>query len=93
MKLIKIDFSKVPKQIRDFTPIECMDCQYDGHIPRKLFLVKPNITNKKEYAELRLLVKNKLNYNSFSKCYCELGMLISLSKCPKCGSESIFSDF
>ncbi|MBW2975433.1 hypothetical protein KY366_06960 [Candidatus Woesearchaeota archaeon] len=93
MELREIDPSKLPEEIADFAPIGCMDCGFEGYIPRKLFLVKPEVTNEKEYAELRLLLKNKFGYNSFSECHCELGMIVSVSKCPKCGSESIFKDF
>jgi len=93
IQLKEIDSSKLSKEILDFAPIKCMDCGFDGHIPRKFFMVLPDVNREKEYNELQSLVKKQLGYNSFSECYCDAGFLISVCRCPRCGSEKIFKDF
>ncbi len=93
IQLKEIEASELPDEILDFAPIECMDCGYDGHIPRKFFLVEPEISNESEYNELRALIKNELGYDSFGETACDVGYLITVSRCPKCNSENIFEDF
>ena len=93
MELKEIDSSKLSEEILNFSPIECMNCEFEGHIPRKFFIVEPEITNEEEYNELRSLVKKTLGHDTFSELYCDYGFLISVSRCPKCGSEEIFEDF
>ena len=93
MELIEINSSEIPEEITDFSPIECMSCGYDGHILRKFFTVKPKINNEKEYNELCLLVKEKLGFESFGETGYDDVYLITVCRCPKCGSEEIFEDF
>lgn len=93
IELIEVAASSLPDDVLDFSPIECMECQYNGHIPRQFFKTNQNISNEKEYNELRSLVKKKLGFESFSECYCNDGLVISVCRCPKCGSEEIFEDF
>lgn len=93
MELKEIDPSQIPNEIKDISPIECMDCGYNGHIPRKFFSVEPAVSNEKEYNELCLLVKEKLGFESFGETGYDDVHLITVCRCPKCGSEEIFEDF
>ena len=93
MKLIEIDSLKIPKEITDFNPIECMTCGYDGYIPKRFFAVEPDVNNEKEYNELCLLVKKELGFESFEETGFGDAHLITVCRCPKCGSEEIFEDF
>lgn len=91
--LEKINSSKLSNEITDFGPVECLDCDFGGNIPTKYFLVTPGAETEKEFLELKKLVKEQLGFNSFSELGCELGMLISVCRCPECGSEEILLDF
>lgn len=91
--ITKVDAIKLSNEITDFGPVACMECDFDGAIPINYFLVKPGVENEKEYQEVQVLVKNQLGYESFSEVGSDHGDLISVCKCPKCGSEEIFQDF
>lgn len=91
--ITEIDSTQIPKEITDFSPIECMDCGYNGRIPKRFFVVNPGISNQKEYNELCLLVKEKPGFNSFGETGDGEKHIITLCRCPKCGSEAIFEDF
>lgn len=90
--LTEISTSKLDPEILEFGPVECMDCKFDGYIPIKYFLVKPEITNEQEYNKLKESIKKQLGHDSFTETGCDLGHLISVCRCPKCGSEEIFQD-
>lgn len=91
--LTKIDQSKLSREIIDFGPIACMECDFDGSIPIEYFLVKPDLSNEKDYKELQVLISKELGYTSFSEADSDLGHLVSVCRCPNCGSEEIFQDF
>ncbi|MBF0316330.1 MAG: hypothetical protein HQK52_23125 [Oligoflexia bacterium] len=91
--LTKVDPNKLSNEITDFGPEACMECDFSGIIPIDYFQVKPEINNEKEYNEVKALVKEKLGFETFSEISSDLGGLISVCKCPKCGSEEIFQDF
>lgn len=93
MILKEIDPSQLDDEILEFGPIECMACEFNGHIPRKFFVAEPEVSNESEYNELRSLVKAELGYDSFGEVACDAGHVITVSRCPKCGSEEIFEDF
>ncbi len=93
MQLKEIDSSQIPEEITNFSPIGCMNCGYEGHIPKRFFAVEPKINNEKEYNELCLLVKEKLGFESFGETGYDDVYLITVCRCPKCGSEEIFEDF
>ena len=93
MKLLEIKTAKLPNEITDFRPIECMDCNYHGHIPKRFFIVEPKVNSQEEYDELCTFVKEKLGFNSFGETGYEEKQLIAVCRCPQCGSEEIFEDF
>lgn len=39
ISLKEIDSTKLSSEITDFVPIECINCEFDGNIPIKYFLV------------------------------------------------------
>jgi predicted Zn-ribbon and HTH transcriptional regulator len=90
--LTEINNSKLDNETLEFGPIECMNCGFDGPIPIKYYLVEPEITNEHEYKQLKTSVKKQLGHDSFCETGCEFGDLISVCRCPKCGSEEIFQD-
>jgi hypothetical protein len=93
MELKEVKVSVLPKEISDMTPIECMDCGFDGLIPKKFYRVFPDINNDEEYEELCKLIKKELGHESFGQTGDDKGFIITVSRCPRCNSESIFEDF
>ena len=93
MQLKEIDSSQISQEIRDFRPIACINCNYHGHIPKRFFIVELSINNEKEYDELCLLIKEKLGFESFGETGYDDVYLITVCRCPECGSENIFEDF
>ena len=85
--------NELDSQITDFAPIECLDCSFDKEIPIHYYLVKDEIESESDYLKLKETVKAKLGYNTFCEISSELGFLISVSKCPICGSEEIIQDY
>ncbi|OFZ77581.1 MAG: hypothetical protein A2560_04460 [Bdellovibrionales bacterium RIFOXYD1_FULL_39_84] len=89
----KIDQSTLAEEILEFGPMGCMECEFEGNIPMNYFLVKPDINSEKEYNELKKEIKKQLGFESFTEVGSDLGgLLISVCKCPRCGSKEIFQD-
>lgn len=93
IKISAIDASDIEPEILAFAPMECMNCHYDGGIPIQYFLVTPPIETEKDHSELSCIVKNQLGYENFSSSFSNMGEIISVMRCPQCGSEDIFMDF
>ena len=90
MKLTEMDLAQVPKEIADFSPIECMRCGYNCSIPKRFFVVEPKVTNEKEYNKLCSLVKESLGFKTFGQVGYGEEHIITVCRCPKCGTEEIF---
>lgn len=88
----KLDPSRIDPEVLDFAAIECMDCNFD-EIPTQYFLVTPEVETDSQYAELKRLVKEQTGNETFTEMSCNAGHVISVSRCPKCGSEDIYEDF
>ncbi len=93
IKISKVESSNIDEEVLAFAPFECIDCNYDDSIPIEYYLVTPAVETENEHVELQRIVKQELGYNKFTDTYCELGQLISVSRCPQCNSENIFMDF
>ena len=89
----KIDSSQLDSDLLEYSPIKCLDCHHSGQIPVQYFLVKPTIDSESEHLELEELIKKRYDITSFSEVTCDLGHVICLCRCPKCGSEEILYDF
>lgn len=93
MKLTEVKPSELSDEVTDYGPIECLNCDFDGHIPISYFLVNSEIETENDFNQLKDFVKEKYGYSSFTEMTYHLGALISATKCPKCNSEEIFQDF
>lgn len=49
----------------EFSPLECMSCEYDDEIPIRYFLVEPPVKTEAEHDELKRLVKAQLDHHDF----------------------------
>ena len=93
IKISKIESSTIEPEALAFGPIECMKSHFDDSIPAEYFLVTPGSETYEDFIELKQLVKEQLKLDTFSEMYCNLGHVIVVSRCPKCGSKNIFEDF
>ena len=93
IKITKVEPNTIDPEALAFAPIECMDCHFDDYIPVEYFLVTPDVETDEDYTELRQVVKKQLGHDKFSEMYCNLGTVIRISCCPRCGSRNIFEDF
>ncbi len=93
MEIKEINSSQIPKEILNFSPLECMNCGFNGVIPRRFFSVKPSIKNENEYNGFCLLLKEKFGFESFTQTGYGDAELIIVRRCPKCNSDDIFEDF
>ena len=89
----KVSKNKLDSQITEFALMECLDCNFDKEIPIHYYLVKDEIKSEEDCLKLKEAIKSKLAHNTFCKISSELGFLISVSKCPICGSEEIIQDY
>jgi predicted Zn-ribbon and HTH transcriptional regulator len=92
-KLTKIDRSSLSEEILEFGPEGCMECGNENDLFLDYFLISPNFKTEKEFNEVVKEVKLQLGFESFTEVGSDLkGQLISVCKCPQCGSEEIFQD-
>ncbi len=92
-KLTQIESLKLSDEIVEFGPEGCMECGFEGDIPLDYFLVTPDFETEKEFNEVTKEVKLQLGFETFTEISSDFeGQLISLCKCPRCGSEEIFQD-
>lgn len=92
-KLTQIELSKLSEEIVEFGPEGCMECGFEDDIFLDYFLVTPDFETEEEFNEVIKEVKLKLSFESFTEISSDFeGQLISVCKCPRCGSEEIFQD-
>lgn len=83
---------KLPKEIGDFGPIACMDCNNKG-IKGRFFEINIKIENILIDSEIKRIMEEKYQINNFGVFSTGVGTILTAAKCPKCGSENIFWDF
>lgn len=88
----KIDHSALCDEAMMFGPDMCLDCNYDRDFKVQHFLVSPDVETDNDYRELKRIVKEELGHSTFAQMSCHLGLVIFVSRCPKCGSENIADD-
>lgn len=93
----KITVSEIdPSALNDmefmFGPDVCLDCGHNDGFKVQHFLVKEDVETDDDFRELKRIVKEELGYSNFAQMSCHLGLVIIMSRCPKCGSENIADD-
>jgi hypothetical protein len=93
IELVKIDKSTLDSETLDFSPIACTDCDFHGPFKIEYYLVSSDIETEQQQEELENIINTKLGFKTFTEMSAEQGHIISVCRCPKCGSEEIFQDF
>lgn len=93
MKIFEIERSKLPEEVTDFVAVECMECEYEGEgsFSQKYFRTEPEVECESSHNEAVKLLK-PFGYSQFSVITGE-ELILSVSKCPNCGSEDIVEDY
>lgn len=91
--LKEIATSELEEEILEFAPVGCLNCGFEDFIPRKFYVLEPRVTDRQGHKKLQKLVRQDLGYDSFKEYTSQVGHVISVSRCPRCGSEKIFEDF
>lgn len=93
MKIFEIEASRVSEEITDFVAVECADCEYEGEgaFSQKYFRTEPEIECDATNDQAIGLLK-PLGYSQY-KTFVDDHLILSVSKCPKCGSENIIHDY
>ncbi|MBF0312879.1 MAG: hypothetical protein HQK52_05655 [Oligoflexia bacterium] len=91
----KIEKATLDPQVLEYTPIACIDCHFEGEIPMDYYLVEPpSDGSDKDYREFISALNDQLGHRSFEDILdYPTGDLISVARCPKCGSEELFYDY
>jgi hypothetical protein len=94
MELTEVpDSFHLPDGIDIIGPVACMDCGFEGEIPQKWFHIDPPLSRKGSRRKAMDLLKTQEGYESFDNNVWQGGTLVSVSWCPKCGSESTVDDY
>jgi hypothetical protein len=70
-----------------------MDCGFEGDIPQKWFNIDPPMDSKGKNKKALNLLKAQEGYEYFDNHVWQGGSLVSVSWCPKCGSEATEDDY
>ena len=94
MKLTEVtDSFLLPDDIDIVGPVSCMDCGFEGEIPQKWFHIDPPLSKKGPCQKALNLLKTQEGYDLFDNNAWQGRTLVSVSWCPKCGSESTVDDY
>ena len=94
MEIFELEASKLSEDITDFVAVECSDCEYEGEgdFSQKYFWTKPEIECDATHDKAIELLK-PLGYSKYTVFPAADVVVLSVSKCPKCGSEDIIQDY
>ena len=93
MEIFEIEASRLPEDITDFVAVECANCEYEGegNFSQKYFRTEPEIECDATHDQAIELLK-PLGYSQYTVFPADV-IVLSVSKCPKCGSEDIIEDY
>ena len=94
-ELTKEEILKLPSEITDFMPLDCMDCGNEEGIKARYFVPSVPIENAMIDEEIKNIMKNKYKIENFGVTGGgEIeGDILTYAECHKCGSYNIFWDF
>ena len=93
MSLTEMQRSSVPEEVKEFEAVECFECEYEGYIEQKYFLSNEDFSDDDSHQRVENEL-SKLGYSRFTAMNTAEGdVLLSVCKCPKCGSEDIMIDY
>lgn len=93
MELNQDEIDNLPEEIRDFGPMGCLNCNNEEGLMARFFSLNVPQENVLIEREVKRIIKEKYGINQFGVSSGWENELLTVSKCPKCGSEDIFWDY
>jgi hypothetical protein len=92
-ELTNDDIRTLSKEITDFSPVRCMNCQNEKGFVRRLFLINVSPANHLIEQETKQIMEEKFNITHYGWWSGETPNVLTVSRCPKCGSEHVIWDY
>ena len=87
------DIKRLDEGVKNFRPYACRKCDFEGHIPRRVFRMDTPPRNEKEWKELREHMKKKYKLEYF-RVQRGIGINAIISgQCPQCESQDLLFDY
>jgi len=92
-ELTKEEIEKLPSEIREFTPVACMDCDNKEGLGQRFFELNVPTENALVEKETGRIMKEKYGVEHCGHWGGYKKEVLTASKCPECGSENVFEDY
>lgn len=92
-ELTKDEIDDLSDEIKDFSPVRCMNCQNEKGLVRRLFLINVSPENALIEQETKQIMEEKFNITHYGWWSGETPNILTVSRCPKCDSEHIIWDY
>jgi hypothetical protein len=89
----KEEIEKLPAESKELLPMACLNCENEGHIPSRFFLLNHDNENMMIDEEIKRIMKEEYGINNYGFMATGKELILTYAKCPKCGSEDIFWDY
>jgi ribosomal protein S27E len=93
LKIFELEASELPEEVTDFVAVECANCEYEGEgsFSQKYFRTEPEIECDATHDQAIELLRHQ-GYSQYTAFPAD-SVILSVSKCPNCGSEDIIRDY
>jgi hypothetical protein len=92
-ELTQDEISSLTEEIKDFSPVRCMNCHNEKGFIRRLFMINVSPENRLIEQETEHIMKEKFNITHHGWWSGEDLNILTVSRCPKCNSEHIIWDY
>ena len=92
-ELTQDEISGLTDEIKDFGPVQCMNCHNEKGFTKRLFIINVSPENKLIEQETEHIMKEKFNITHHGWWSGEDPNILTVSRCPKCKSEHIIWDY
>ena len=92
-ELTKDEIDDLSDEIKDFSPVRCMNCQNEMGLVRRLFLISVSPENTLIEQETKQIMEEQFNITHYGWWSGETPNVLTVSRCPKCHSEHVIWDY
>jgi hypothetical protein len=83
----------LPREITEYGPVRCMDCQNEKGLVRRLFLINVSPENILIEQETRRIMEEKYHVAHFGWWSGKTPTILTVSRCSNCRSEHVIWDY
>ena len=87
------ELGNLPEDLEGFKPVRCMNCKNEGRLKARFFLINTAPENLFIEKQTKRIMKEKYDINHYGHFTGGEKEMLTVSKCPKCGSEDIVWDY